>query len=71
MRKCVYISCYDMFFIRWAYGWWSCSLWLFLAGALSTSRGEHGKENCTNTSDISKVYNKDDDEGDNVDAMFQ
>ncbi|KAK7364822.1 hypothetical protein VNO80_13565 [Phaseolus coccineus] len=33
--------------------------------------GESGKENCTNTNDVTKVCNKEYDEGDNVDAVFQ
>ena len=53
------------------YGWWSCLFLLFLIGALSTSLGELWKENCTDTSDITKVCNKDDDGGDNVGVMFQ
>ena len=71
MQKCVYISTYDMLFKTRPYGWWSCSFLLFLTGALSISLGELGKENCTNTIDITKVCNKDDDGGDNVGAMFQ
>ena len=43
---------------------------LFLTGALSISLGELGKENCTNTIDITKVCNKDDDEGDNLGVTF-
>jgi len=44
---------------------------LFLIRALTTSLGELGKENCTDTSNITKVCNKDNDGGDNVGLMLQ